>query len=374
MRPYRWANAFLGLLLLIGLLAPVLACDRPLVALVGGKLRFPAFGRQPIGTDWQDRAVDWAIWPPIPHAAGTADLSTPALLPPLARSASGYHWLGTDRLGRDTAAGLVAGTRIAVCVGVGSLFIALLIGVPLGAVAGFYGNSGIQLSRAGVLALGLGGVLGATFALGSLAALGPGLLLLLLLVGLSVAASTSLVWLPLRALASRISWLQRPVIIPVDRLVLLLMELNVSIPGLVVLIAVLSFTTQSSLLLMVVIIGVLGWTQVARFLRAELIRIREMRYVAAARISGIGELRVLFRHALPNAVRPVLVVASFMVGSSILAETMLSFLGVGVSAAEVTWGSMLQQSRTWPSAWWLAVFPGILLTLTVLACNSTRRR
>ena len=151
------------------------------------------------------------------------------------------------------------------------------------------------------------------------------------------------------------------------------MELSVSIPGLVVLIAVLTFVAHSSIGMTVLIIGILGWTQVARFLRAELIRIRDMRYIAAARVSGIGELRLLVRHALPNALRPVLVVAAFMVGSSILAEAMLSFLGVGVSATQVTWGSMLQQSRMWPYPWWLAVFPGVLLTLTVLACNSLRR-
>lgn len=375
MKQGRWAGIFLGLLFLVAVLANVLAGDRPFVARIDGQLHFPALQQRGPGSQWTRNAPEWAVWPVIPYAAGETDLSVPGFSPPLTRgSLERRHWLGTDRLGRDTAAGLVAGTRIAMWVGLGSLCIALLVGVPLGALAGFYGNDGIRLSRADILALALGGSGGLMYALGCLTALDPGPLTMLLLLILCTVAGTSLLWVLLRGVSRRIRWLRRRVAVPVDRTVLLLMELSVSIPGLVVLIAVLSFVYQSSIALLILIIGLLGWTQVARFLRAEMIRIRDMRYIAAARISGVRELRLLLRHALPNAVRPVLVVAAFMVGSSILAETMLSFLGVGVSADQVTWGSMLQQSRMWPSAWWLAVFPGLSLTLTVLACNSLQKR
>nr|WP_256534214.1 ABC transporter permease [Lewinella sp. JB7] len=185
-------------------------------------------------------------------------------------------------------------------------------------------------------------------------------------------AFSCVAWLIFRALSLVIGGLRGVVALPIDRVVQFLLEITVSIPGLVLLIVALSIVRRPSIWTVVLIIGLLGWTSIARFLRAELIRIRSMPYIAAARVSGVGELRLLLRHALPNAVAPVFVVAAFMVGSSILAEAVLSFLGIGVPAQQVTWGSMLQQARVRPDSWWLAVFPGLLLTLTVLACNSLR--
>jgi peptide/nickel transport system permease protein len=161
--------------------------------------------------------------------------------------------------------------------------------------------------------------------------------------------------------------------VPLDRLVVGLLEIVGSVPGLVFLLALLTYLERPGLPTVVLVIGLLGWTSIARFVRAELMRIRELPYISAARVGGVGELRLLIVHALPNALGPVAVTAAFVVGGSILLESMLSFLGIGVPAGQVSWGSMLQESRTYPSAWWLAVFPGVLLSLTVLACNSLRR-
>ena len=338
----NWAYAYLTLLILVALLAPWLANETAA---------------------------------PIPFRAETTALTGPRYAPPGTPTEDGRrHYLGTDRLGRDTAAGLVAGTRVAVLVGAGSLVLALLIGIPLGAVAGFFGDGGLQLPRAGAIALVVGVLVGSGYFRGSLAGLAEGparwLLSWVCCVGVVTAGSYLLLLLIGRWVLS----LRKPVGLPVDRGVVLLIELVSSIPGLVILIAVLSLVRAPSLWLVVLIIGLIGWTSIARFLRAELLRIRELPYIAAARITGVGEWRLLWQHALPNAVGPLLVVAAFFVGSSILAEAMLSFLGVGVPADQVTWGSMLKQSRARPEAWWLAVFPGLLLTLTVLACNSLRKQ
>ena len=334
----RWAYAYLTLLVVVALLAPWLADD-------GARA-------------------------PIPFRAETTALTGPRYAPPGTPAADGRrHYLGTDRLGRDTAAGLVAGTRVAVLVGAGSLVLALLIGMPLGAVAGFFGDGGLRLQRAGLIALVFGVLLGSTYFWASLVGLAEGPIQWLCLWVCSVGTVTALGWLLVGTVSRWVPALCRPVGVPVDRLVVLLIELVSSIPGLVILIAVLSLVRVPSLWLVILIIGLIGWTSIARFLRAELLRIRELPYIAAARITGVGEWRLLRRHALPNAVGPLVVVAAFFVGSSILAEAMLSFLGVGVPADQVTWGSMLQQSRARPEAWWLAVFPGLLLTLTVLACN-----
>ena len=346
----RWAYLFLGLLVTVAVLAPWLATDQALSA--GGH----------------------EVAAPIPFRADATAVTGPRYAPPGTVARDGRrHWLGTDRLGRDTAAGLVAGTRVAVLVGAGSLLLALLIGLPLGAVAGFFGDTGLRLARGSLLASGLGILLGSLYAFGSLRGIAAGPFGFMILWACSVGMGGALCWLIVGVFKRWIPALRHPVGVPIDRVVLLLIELVSSIPGLVILIAVLSLVRTPSLWLVVLIIGLLGWTSIARFLRAELLRIRELPYIAAARITGVGEWRLLWRHALPNALGPLVVVAAFFVGSSILAEAMLSFLGVGVPAEQVTWGSMLQQSRVRPEAWWLAVFPGLLLTLTVLACNRLRR-
>lgn len=371
MKGRSWAYYYLGVLFLVGLLANVLANDRPIVAGYGGRVHWPALS----ATVPPDVAPDWAVWPPVRYRASATDLSVVAYRPPLAspRGEQPRHWLGTDRLGRDTLAGLINGTRVAVFVGLGSLVVSLLVGLPLGAVAGFFGNGGLRISRAGLVALVLGGPIGVAYALGSLLPLvGFGVKFVCMLL-LAVAIGVGSCWLLLLPLKRWFPGLRRCAGVPIDGAVLLVLELTASIPGLVLLIALLAFVDRPPLYLVVLVIGLLGWTPVARFLRAELLRIRELPYIAAARMARVGELRLMLRHALPNAVGPVAVVAAFMVGGSILAEAMLSFLGIGVPADQVTWGSMLQQSRAYPYAWWLAVFPGLLLTLTVLACNSLRR-
>lgn len=118
------------------------------------------------------------------------------------------------------------------------------------------------------------------------------------------------------------------------------------------------------------VLGVTGWAVVARFLRGEVRRAGSTLAVEAARATGAGGLRVLTLHVLPAALSPVLVTAAFGVGSAVLLESALSFLGLGVRIPTATWGAMLAESRNVIGlAWWTAVFPGGALVLTVLACN-----
>ena len=376
MRRVRWAYYYLFTLLGVAVLAGVIANDRPLLAYAEGSLLIPVLDHSLGRQAWEDQHLDWAIWPPIPFRAGEIDLSEATYQPPLTRNRTdgSMHWLGTDQWGRDLAAGLVSGARVAIIIGLGSVAVSLLIGLPLGAVAGYFGNHGLLQPRRNILAAAIGLPLGLAYAVGSLWYVARGALQFLALLLLSVVCGYCVLHLLLRLLGWGVPWLRRRVGVPVDRFVLLVLELTVSVPGLVLLIALLAYVNEPSLSLIVLVIGAVGWTPVARFLRAELMRVRELPYIAAARVGGVGEWRLLVRHALPNAIGPVIVVAAFMVGTSILAEAMLSFLGLGVPADEVTWGSILQQSRQYPQAWWLALFPGLLLTLTILACNSLRKR
>ncbi|HJT16398.1 MAG TPA: ABC transporter permease, partial [Thermoanaerobaculia bacterium] len=125
-----------------------------------------------------------------------------------------------------------------------------------------------------------------------------------------------------------------------------------------------------SFVTVLVALGLTSWTSEARFMRGEFLRIREMEFAQAARASGARDARIIFRHLLPNALAPVLVSASFGVASAILVESALSFLGVGVPPPTPTWGNILATAEAHiDDAWWLVVFPGVAIFLTVAAFN-----
>ena len=117
-------------------------------------------------------------------------------------------------------------------------------------------------------------------------------------------------------------------------------------------------------------IALTAWAGDARYARSEVLRIRELDYVRAARAMGASTPRILARHVFPNALPPLIVSAAFGVGWAILAEAALSFLGVGLPAPAVSWGGILSSARNWiEEAWWIALFPGLALFLTVAAYN-----
>jgi peptide/nickel transport system permease protein len=140
------------------------------------------------------------------------------------------------------------------------------------------------------------------------------------------------------------------------------------IPTLFLLITIAAIFPPSIFTIMAVL-GFLEWTGIARYVRSEFLRVRSQDFVAAARSIGSSDVRVMLRHVLPNSLAPVLVAMSFGVASAILAESGLSFLGIGVPAYMVTWGSILSEARSNTFAWWLAVFPGFAIFLTVTVYN-----
>ena len=231
-----------------------------------------------------------ALWPPIPYASTGVDITGEVFEAP-----SIAHWLGTDALGRDVAAGMIHGTRISLTIGLVVVAIQATLGILLGGIAGYYGGwIDIVLSR--------------------------------------------------------------------------LFELMLGIPTFFLIITVAAIFPPSIYTIMV-ILGLTGWVGIARFIRGEFLKVRAMDYVTAARALGVSDARVMFRHILPNAVAPVLVSMAFGVASAILTESGLSFLGIGVPQHLVTWGSILAESRASSFAWWLAVFPGAAIFVTVTAYN-----
>ena len=154
----------------------------------------------------------------------------------------------------------------------------------------------------------------------------------------------------------------------VDLLLMRVVEIVQAVPVLIVLLIVTTFFGKD-IWLMMTTIGVLTWTADARFIRAEFLRLRDQEFVQAARAAGLPTRSLLFRHMLPNGVAPVLVNASFGIAGAILLESTLSFLGLGLEAKDPSWGQLLNQSRSGGSGfnWWIAMFPGLAIFLTVFA-------
>ncbi len=146
-----------------------------------------------------------------------------------------------------------------------------------------------------------------------------------------------------------------------------LIEIFEAIPGLLLLITVMAAYGRG-LYLMMAVIGLLGWTGTARFVRAEFLRLRNQDFVQAAVATGVGQVAIIFKHILPNGLTPVLVTATFGVAGAILTEATLSYLGLGL-VDKPSWGRMLNDVRSGGQGfvWWMAVFPGGAIFLTVYA-------
>ncbi len=154
----------------------------------------------------------------------------------------------------------------------------------------------------------------------------------------------------------------------VDMFGMRLVEIFEAIPVLFLLLTFVAFFGRS-IYIMMVIIGLTSWSGYARYIRAEFLRLRKMDFVQATIASGLPLRSILFRHMLPNGIAPLLVGISFGVASAILAEATLSFLGLGLVGAP-SWGQMLNQAvQSSTFNWWMAVFPGGAIFLTVFAYN-----
>ncbi len=203
--------------------------------------------------------------------------------------------LGTDALGRDVFAGIIYGARVSLLVGLVSTLVALAVGVPLGAIAGYFGGR-------------------------------------------------------------------------VDDGLMRFTEFFQTIPSFalaIVLVAIL----QPSIYSIVASIAIVSWPPVARLVRGEVLSLRTREYVQAAIVTGQTHRWIIWREILPNALSPVIVLASLMVATAILLESSLAFLGLG-DPNLISWGYMVGAGRTVVrQAWWITVFPGIAILLSVLGLN-----
>lgn len=155
----------------------------------------------------------------------------------------------------------------------------------------------------------------------------------------------------------------------VDTIIMRLTDMMFSLPFLMVAI-VMAAVLGPSKNNVILILGLLGWTGYARVLRSEVLRVKEGDFIRLAIVAGCSKTRIMFRHIFPNIVNTLVILATLQVGSVIIAEASLSFLGVGVPPPDPAWGSMLADGRNYiTSAWWLCVWPGLAILLVVLSCN-----
>ena len=155
----------------------------------------------------------------------------------------------------------------------------------------------------------------------------------------------------------------------IDALIMRFVDIMLCFPAFFLILAVIAFL-EPSIWNIMIIIGLTSWMGVARLVRAEFLSLRERDFVLAARAIGARDVRIIFRHILPNALSPVLVSATLGVAGAILTESALSFLGIGVQPPTPSWGNMLIAGKqTLGTAWWLSVFPGLAILFTVLGYN-----
>jgi peptide/nickel transport system permease protein len=285
-------------------------------------------------------------------------LSRPNLevVPAASRPRLGIYVLGTDELGRDVFARMLEGAFVSLSVGFVAVGIAVVIGCVLGGIAGHYGRILLPAPRWLVGGAGLAILVVVSVAVMRGAgradvALWAGLGLLLLGTGTAGLA------------------LRRPFALTVDTVITGLIDVMLCFPTFFLILTVIAVLRPSIWNIMLVI-GLTSWEGTARFVRAEILSLREQEFVQAAGALGVSGPRTIRRHLLPNAVAPVLVSATLGIAGAILTESALSFLGFGVPPPDATWGNIIADGRKYLfDAPWLTLVPGTAIFTLVLAFN-----
>jgi len=416
-RKYAWKQfkhnkpAYVSFYILVSLavlaiLAPYIANERPLYIKYKGQSFYPAFtfetnyrftdpatgdsiNLQLDIADWKRMEFESVWWPLIPWSPGKSDPANRRFVGPGdpqrfidAKGDTLYipsrfkHRLGTNESGDDVLAGLIHGTRISLSIGFISMGIASIIGLFLGAISGYFGDNRLRAKRGCYYMILLSLPFAWFYAFSvrvyhltdSLEVSGMAFLGQLLL-SILIFALVVMLFSRIGKLISKGKWLGKEVFVPLDTFISRGIEILNSIPVLILIISLAAMTKEYSIIYVMVIIGLTSWTGIARFTRAEFLRIRQMDYIQAAEAMGFTERRIIFRHALVNGMAPSLVSVAFGIAAAILIESGLSFIGVGLPNDIVTWGKLLNQGRENFHAWWLIVFPGIAIFITVTVYN-----
>jgi peptide/nickel transport system permease protein len=311
-------------------------------------------GKEPLMDPAQVRLQE-KLRPPL--SAPKRDSLQPGELPLL-----GLYLLGTDELGRDVFARMLQGAWVSLTVGFVAVGISVAIGIVLGGLAGYYGQRYLLTGHVALAAMALAVIAAAVIQLwtGALA--------------IGLAAVVAGAWFQHRqrswkpATSVWIRWLWWPTM-RIDTLIMRAVDIMLCFPSFFLILTVVALLPPSIYNIMAVI-GLTSWMGTTRFVRAEFLSLREQDFVAAAKALGIGDMRIIFRHVMPNAVAPVLVSATLGIATAMLTEAGLSFLGFGVPPPHATWGNILSDGKAYIfDAPWLTFAPGVVILVVVLAFN-----
>ena len=275
----------------------------------------------------------------------------------------GVYVLGTDDLGRDVFARMLQGAWVSLTVGFVAVGIAVLIGIVMGGISGYFGRNPVRIDH---------------ILLAIMASVGGGLLLAggtvvgAVMLGIAGAYIVFSLWRKKwsgKKTAPKLLRLLHKDTISIDTLIMRIVDIMLCFPVFFLILTVVALLPASMYNIMVVI-GLTSWMGTTRFVRAELLSLREQDFVTAAKALGVGDWRIIFRHMIPNAMAPVLVSATIGIASAILIEAGLSFLGFGVPPPHATWGNILSDGKRFIfDAPWLTFIPGLAILIVVLAFN-----
>ncbi len=401
----RWVKRTFLLYLFVAVLAPLLANKEPLFMIQGKQWTFPAFQQKPYilldvegqkvslnraSVDWKSVPASIKIFAPVPYDPSTSDPYNYNYISPFAPQWAQInpstnkaeplpwrfrHWLGTTKTGADVLSGLIYSTRLSLLIGFLTMLLASLIGILIGALAGFYGDHLLKVNKMSLL-ISLLLIVPAWYYIFQLP-----LKVDVLSTNIQDTNPPSFVWLKvlffifilclpflLHRNMAKYSFFKKQISIPLDTLISRFIELFLSVPRLILIIT-LAAISPASVWSIILILGFTSWTGIARLVRGEFIRLRHTGFSDATASLGFSPARKIFYHLLPNAFAPVRVVIVFGIATAILAEAGLSFLGIGLPTDTVSWGTLLAAGREQFSAWWLVVFPGIAISLLLMTLN-----
>jgi peptide/nickel transport system permease protein len=285
------------------------------------------------------------------------------MLQPEEAPALGIYLFGTDDLGRDVFARMLQGAWVSLTVGFVAVGISVIVGIFLGGLAGYFGESRLRVDHllaAFLLAAGIA-VIAAGMMVAGIALLGVVFLYACWTIAMRVRHGRA-------RLPDRLRFLGKGTL-SMDTLIMRIVDIMLCFPSFFLILTVVALLPASIYNIMI-IIGLTSWMGTTRFVRAEFLALRELDFVTAARALGVGNLRIIFRHMMPNAIAPVLVSATIGIATAILTEAGLSFLGFGVPPPHATWGNILSDGRRFIfDAPWLTFIPGIAILVVVLSFN-----
>jgi peptide/nickel transport system permease protein len=291
-----------------------------------------------------------------PLSLPSVEILRPEEIPPF-----GKYIFGTDDLGRDVFSRMLQGAWVSLTVGFVAVGISILVGIFLGGIAGYFGQ----------IAISLGHILAVCLAAAAAVSLFSGFLL----TGLVLAAAAALcMWTCLKSgrghsVSKTGTNILGRGIISVDTFIMRLVDIMLCFPSFFLILTVVALLPASIYNIMIVI-GLTSWMGAARFVRAEFLSLREQDFVTAAKALGVNDMRIIFRHIMPNAIAPVLISATIGIATAILTEAGLSFLGFGVPPPHATWGNILSDGKRFIfDAPWLTFIPGISILIVVLCFN-----